>query len=155
MQLAFDQFEGRARIFAEAVDMLDAGGMRHLVEKLETRVVAVEDRRAIGLQPFENLCLALAISSRLRKKPRCAAAIMVTIATCASPFSPAPDLAGMVHADLEHGIVAIIRHARQCQRHAPMVVEGLRRGITLPTADSTWRSASLVVVLPAEPVSPR
>ena len=34
-----------------------------------------------------------------------------------------PDFAGMIHADLEDGIVAIRRHPRQRQRHTPVIVE--------------------------------
>ena len=38
------------------------------------------------------------------------------------------DLAGMVHAHLEHAALRVARHARQRQRHAPMVVEAAGRG---------------------------
>ncbi len=34
----------------------------------------------------------------------------------------------MVHAHLEHAISRVARHARQGQRHAPLVVEAARRG---------------------------
>ena len=39
------------------------------------------------------------------------------------------DLAGGVHADLDHREVAVRRHPRQRQRHAPVVVEALLRGM--------------------------
>ena len=34
-----------------------------------------------------------------------------------------PDLVGVVHADLEDAEIGIFRHARQGQRHAPVIVE--------------------------------
>ncbi|EGF95372.1 hypothetical protein BDIM_22090 [Brevundimonas diminuta ATCC 11568] len=40
-----------------------------------------------------------------------------------------PDLARMVHADLEHGAVRALRHPRQRQRHADVVVVALDRGV--------------------------
>ena len=40
-----------------------------------------------------------------------------------------PDLARMVHADLEHGAIRALRHARQRQRHADVVVVALDRGV--------------------------
>ena len=46
-----------ARMLAEAEDVLDAGGARQLVEQLPARIVAVEQRRAARLEPFENLGL--------------------------------------------------------------------------------------------------
>ena len=39
------------------------------------------------------------------------------------------DLAGMVHADLEHAELGFGRHARQHQRHTPLIVETLDRGM--------------------------
>ena len=44
------------------------------------------------------------------------------------------DLAGVVHADLDDAEPAYQRHARQSQRHAPVVVEGARGSVrrTLP-----------------------
>ncbi len=37
------------------------------------------------------------------------------------------DFAGMVHADFKNGICTILRHARQTERHANMIVEGFFR----------------------------
>ena len=39
------------------------------------------------------------------------------------------DLAGVIHADLDHGKARCGRHARQRQRHTPVVVEGLLRRV--------------------------
>ena len=39
------------------------------------------------------------------------------------------DFAAMVHADLEHAEARIGRQARQCERHAPMVVVALNRAM--------------------------
>src|SRR5262249_39034111 len=44
------------------------------------------------------------------------------------------DLAGMVHAQLEHGVACALWTARQRQRHAPMVVVGRKRGMGLAVA---------------------
>ena len=44
------------------------------------------------------------------------------------------DLAGMVHADLEHGVARALRAARERQRHAPMIVVGGDRGMGLAVA---------------------
>ncbi len=38
------------------------------------------------------------------------------------------DLAGMVHAELEDAIVGVARHARERQRHAPVIVEAADGG---------------------------
>ena len=37
------------------------------------------------------------------------------------------NLTGMVHADLENAIGAILRHARKAQRHTDVIVEGFFR----------------------------
>ena len=64
------------------------------------------------------------------------------------------DLAGVVHADLEHAVARVGRHARQRQRHAPVVVEGLFGGVRRRRArDRQQRSISLVPVLPTLPVT--
>ena len=63
------------------------------------------------------------------------------------------DLAGMVHADLEHGIFRVRRAARERQRHAPVIVVGGGRGMRFAVGASASRSASLVPVLPTEPVT--
>ena len=41
-----------------------------------------------------------------------------------------PDLAGMVHTDLEYGTLCFGRHPRQRQRHADVVVIGLHRSMS-------------------------
>ena len=64
------------------------------------------------------------------------------------------DLAGVVHADLEHRVFRARRTARERQRHAPVIVVGGGRGMRLAVgARAPARSASLVPVLPTEPVT--
>jgi hypothetical protein len=46
-------------------------------------------------------------------------------------FDQRRDLAGMVHADLEHAELGIARHPRQHQRHAPVIIEAFDRGVRL------------------------
>ena len=41
------------------------------------------------------------------------------------------DLAGVIHADLEHGEARRLGQARERERHAPMVVVGSRRSVRL------------------------
>ena len=66
------------------------------------------------------------------------------------------DLAEMIHADLEHAIFGVARQRCERQRHAPMIVvgRGARHGCG-PAHCSSSRSISLVVVLPALPVTAR
>ena len=63
------------------------------------------------------------------------------------------DLAGVVHADLEDAEARARRHARQRQRHAPVVVERGRRVVRRPVGASAAASISLVPVLPTLPVT--
>ena len=65
-----------------------------------------------------------------------------------------PDLAGMVHTDLDHRKICIDRHPRQCQRHAPVVVVTLFGSVDFRPARKCRRSISLVDVLPTDPVTP-
>ncbi len=64
------------------------------------------------------------------------------------------DLAGVVHADLDHRELGVARHPRQRQRHAPVVVvagdRGMGRG---PDRARIAASISLVEVLPTLPVT--
>ena len=62
------------------------------------------------------------------------------------------DLVRMVHADLEHAEDGLARHAGEGERNAPMIVVGSDRGIVVPWRESARRIASLVPVLPTEPV---
>ena len=59
----------------------------------------------------------------------------------------------MIHADLENAELGVARHARECQRNAPMIVVGCDRCVRPALLrDSAIRIASLVPVLPTEPV---
>ena len=54
------------------------------------------------------------------------------------------DLAGVVHADLEHAEARVRRHARQRQRHAPVIVVGRGGGVRLAAGRrASTRSISL------------
>ena len=108
-----------------------------------------------GSSPAKISALASAIASMPSKNSRCTGSTVVMIATCGrTMLDQRRDLAGMVHADLEHARSARRRAARQRQRHAPMIVERRDRGMGLALrARARARSASLVEVLPTEPVT--
>ena len=96
-------------------------------QALEIGVVAVEHRRAARLQPVERF------RPWRRRCPRCEGKNSIWTGSTVvidAPHAGAPcavsgqDLARMVHADLEHAVFGVPRHARKCQRHAPMIVVG-------------------------------
>ena len=77
------QAEGRARVLAEADDVLDAAPRaRACSRSFESGIVAVEERRAAGLQPLENLGLGLGDFVEIPEEAEMAGAISVTMATC-------------------------------------------------------------------------
>ena len=83
-----------------------------------------------GSSPRKISALASAMSSTERKKPRWTGATVVTMAICGlTQARQRVDLARMVHADLEHAEADAFRHVGERQRHAPMIVERLGRGV--------------------------
>ena len=79
------------------------------------------------------------------KNSMCTGSIVVTTATCGRTMrGQRQDLARMVHADLEDAEFGLARHARERQRHAPMIVVGgdrcVRRGpgATARCASPPW-----------------
>ena len=50
------------------------------------------------------------------------------------------DLTRSRHADLEHRVFGICRHARECQRHAPVIVEAFHRPVRLARASMDARN---------------
>ena len=83
-----------------------------------------------GTRPWKISALASAISSMDLNCARCTGSTVVMTATCGRTIcGERRDLARMVHADLEHAVLRGLRHARQRQRHAPVVVVGLLRGM--------------------------
>ena len=81
-----------------------------------------------GTSPSKISALASAIASTERKKPRCTGATVVMMAICGliSRVS-ALELAGMVHAGLEHAEARVLPHVGERERNAPMIVVRLER----------------------------
>src|SRR5690606_31484509 len=110
------------------IDMLDAGRARELVQQLGAGIVAIEQGGASRFKPLEDLRLGLgylieiAEEAQMRRGDEGDDRHMR-----AHHLGQRPDFTGMVHPDLEYGVVAILRHPRQCQRHAPVIVEGRDR----------------------------
>ena len=101
-------------------------------EPRELRIVAVDHRRAARLDAGENLGLGVgdrldrAEEFQMHRRDRGDDGDM-------RPHQPRQrlDLAGMVHAHLEHGIARARGTARQRQRHAPVIVVGGDRSVGL------------------------
>ena len=76
-----------------------------------------------GSSPSKIAAFSRAMPSTLVEGLEMAAATVVISATC-GPGQPGErrDLAGMVHADLDHREIGVGGHPRQRQRHAPVVV---------------------------------
>ena len=96
-----------------------------------------------GSRPRKISALASAILASVPKNSRCTGAIVVINATCGrTSRDSGVDLAGMIHADFEHGVARARRTARQRQRHAPVIVVGGDRGVGLAVL-ATARAAAL------------
>ena len=131
---AASQAEAALRASGIAAEADDAAPRRALRARFASSakcvIVAVEDRRAAGLQPLENLGLRLGdgldaveefdMDRRDRGDDR---------GMRADELGQRRDFAGMVHADLEDGVIGIARQPRERQRHAPMIVVGFVRGM--------------------------
>ena len=153
-RLAGDAAAPRRRRSTPKLSTSQAARSRRRGEALELRRVAVEDRRAARLDAGEDL--RLGVGDRLDR------AEMLDMHRRdrgderdmrAHEADERRDLAGVVHADLEHAEGRVGRQARERQRHAPMIVERRGRGVRRrrsPTAPA--RAISLALVLPTEPV---
>ena len=124
MQHKLEQPRTSAAMRAERHDLADAGLLRLALQARKLRIVAIEHRRAAGLDAEKDF--RLGIGDRLdileefemhrlhggddrHMRPH--------------QSHQRFDLAGMVHADLEHAEGDIRRTPRQRQRHAPVIVE--------------------------------
>ena len=113
------------RMMAEGHDPCRSERFGLRTKKVEERIVAIENRRAAGLQPLEDFGLCVGNvrdaveeldmdgldgghDGDVRPDHRC----------------QRTDFTGMIHADLAYREVRVGRHPRQRQRHPPMVVEG-------------------------------
>ena len=130
------QLTPRVRMFAsapnETIRAMPAPFARF--QPRELRIVAVEHQHAaIGSTPSKISALASAIASMPAKNSRCTGSTVVMTSATVRPhhLHQRRDLAGMVHADLEDRKAHARRAARQRQRHAPVIVEGGRRGMGL------------------------
>ena len=91
-------------VLAERHDAPDAGALGAIRQPRELRIVAVDDGAAARLEAEEDLGRS-AMASSEPKNSRCTGSIVVTIATCGrTRRRERLDLAGMVHAELEHRI---------------------------------------------------
>ncbi len=96
------------------------------------RVVAVEHRRAAGLDARKDFRLGVGNRRDAGKEFQ-----MYRLDggddgdVRPDRFDQRLDFAGMVHADLEDGKPRRRRASRQRQRHAPVIVEGGGRGVSL------------------------
>ena len=135
MQRAFDQPGVRARVLAEGDDALDIGVLRAALEAGELRVVAVDHRRAAAFEPQEDF--RLGVGDRLERAEEFQMhRLDGRDDRDLRPYQPRErlDLAGMVHAQLEHRVACALGAARERKRHAPMVVVGRERGMGLAVA---------------------
>ena len=119
-----DQAEFSLRIGAEGMDMADAGRGRRVFQKLVLRAVMNDQRMAAIDDALEDLGLGLGNLVEALE----IAEMGGGDARHHGHMRPhhggqRPDLARVVHADLEDAEVGCLGHARQRQRHAPMIVE--------------------------------
>jgi len=111
-------------MLAERMDILHAQCLGGAIEEIELVAVAVEDRVAAGNKPFEDLGLgrgdlldALEIAemgSRDRRDDRTCGCTILTSGLISRDGS----------SDFEYAEVRILRHPRQRQGNAPVIVEG-------------------------------
>ena len=142
VQRDIEQARIRLGVLAERHDARDATGLRLVAQTCELRIVDVEDRRAIRLKSREDF--RLGVGNRFDsgeefevhwldrgddRKMR------------AHQFHQRLDLACMVHTNLEDRELRARRAPRERQRHAPMIIEGCRRGMgfALPLQHRTQR----------------
>ena len=108
--LAFHQPEVGARMLAETHDVLDAGRPGQPGEQLPARIVAIDQRRAALLHALEDLGLGrgdlveIAEVAEMRGGDQRDDGDMRP-----HHLHQRPDLARMVHADLEDRVVAILQ----------------------------------------------
>ena len=124
MQREIDQPVDGLGMFAEADDFLDACFLGQLGEQRPALVVAVDERSAVRLDAFEDFRLGSGdVVERLEMAEMRSGDQRDDRDMRPDQLHQRADLALMVHADLEDRVVAIGRHARQRQRHAPVIVE--------------------------------
>ncbi len=93
-------------------------------EDVEVVVVGVEHRGAARLEAEENLGLGLGdLADRLEEFEMRRGDRGDHRDVRPHQLHQRRDLAGVVHADLEHAVLRLARQARQHQRHAPVIVE--------------------------------
>ena len=114
----------RARVLAESDDASDARLGRAPFQPGEIGIVAVDEGRALRLDAEEYFRLGVGDSGEpveeleMHRLDRGHDRHMRP-----HQARQGRDLAGMVHADLEHAIARRLGHAGKRQRHAPMIVE--------------------------------
>ncbi len=121
--LAIGQPRPRAVLGAEGQDPR-AHALGLGLQAVEVRIVERQDGRAAGHQAVEDLGLGVG-DLRHRGEELDMHRLDRGDDGDVRPhhLRQRRDLAGMVHAELEHAIAGVARHARQAERRAPLVVE--------------------------------
>ncbi|GCC45431.1 hypothetical protein chiPu_0029314 [Chiloscyllium punctatum] len=132
VQREVDQPRFGTLVGTERDDARDAGLLRLLLQPRELSVVAVEHNGTVRLESGKDL--RLGVGDRLDAGEE----FQMHRLDRGDDGDVRPhhlhqrsDLAGMVHADLEHRKARARRAARQRQRHAPVIVERCDRGMGL------------------------
>ena len=122
----------RHLIRAEAANICNASGLSQFDKQINMRVVCGDDNCATLNHIIGHIVENLALGARdigfgvkmlnMRRSDMCDDGAM-------RPHHAHQriNLTGMVHADLENAIGAILRHAREAQRHTYVIIEGFFR----------------------------
>ena len=132
LQRAPDQTCVGLRVLAERDDTFHAGAARPMLQAGEQRIVAVDHRHAAALEAEEDLGLGVGDGLERAEElemDRLDGGDDRHLRPCET--GERRDLAGVVHAHLEHRIARMLRTARERQRHPPMIVVGRDRGMGL------------------------